>query len=110
MNEVCGMLSGQKVSMSWNKTLRQKIMNARDLPERLGVASEQDAALDTTVERLYEVVWCLKVGDIGPLHPENVENQLLIFDHNHNTLYVCPKDEATLESMAKFLKEENLIA
>jgi hypothetical protein len=110
---VCGMFWKQKLFTSWHKTLRQKTIKAKDSQERPGAGFEQDA-LDTTIERLPELVWCMKAGDTGSLVPVDVlarplDNELLIFDHSHNTLYVCPKDEATLETMAKFLKEKNII-
>jgi hypothetical protein len=111
MNEGCGMFSRQKLSMSWHKTSRLKTLKTNDPSERTGTVFDQDAALDTTIERLPELIWCMKDGDNGSLVSKDVvENQLLIFDHSHNTLYVCPKDHATLQTMAKFLKEKNIIA
>jgi hypothetical protein len=107
---VCGVFWKQKLSISWFKTQRENIIKENDPQELTGAVFEQDAPLDTTIERLPELIWCLKAREIGSLVPKDVvENQLLIFDHSHNTLYVCPKDEATLENLAKFLKEENLI-
>ena len=107
---VHGVFWKQKLTISWHKTQREKIIKAKDPQELPSAVFEQNAPLDTTVERPPELIWCLKAREIGSLVPKDVvETQLLIFDQSHNTLYVCPKDEATLENLAKFLKEENLI-